>query len=794
MTLPFCEEQPARRANGTSGAVECQTSDSLRFIAARARCLLWRAEIEDVNDRLDWKVYIPDEDAARRFLPVAEEGWPTYRIAWYESRLPEDQERTNVYGGQEIRAGRSYSQEFRCRRRDGEVRWLHEEVELETLAPGQWRAVGICTDITERKRAEERLRRVLSSAECLLWHGTVVEIDGELDWRIEMWDEDASQRFLPLDVPPGEPYSEVWYLSKPQEDRDRMAQIGNHAIRAGKSRYAQEFRCLQRDGQVRWFWEDVDVQPDGPGRWQLVGVCTDITERKRAEEAIWESEEQLRVMWENSLVAMRLTDGDGTMLMVNEAFCQMAGLPRDALLGQPLSIIYPPEEAETVLRKYWQRFRDRAVPPHREAVMRLWNGKSGWFEFSHAFVECGQPLLLSIFRNATERREAEEALRRKEEQLRHSQKMEAVGRLAGGIAHDFNNMLAVINGYSDLLLQMAPGDSPLKTGLEEIHRAGERAASLTRQLLAFSRRQMLAPRELDMNEVVASLTRMLRRLIREDIELVTVLSPSLGPVKVDPGQVEQVLLNLVVNARDAMPAGGTLTIRTQNAVLEDSEALLQAEVRPGPYVMLSVADNGCGMTAEMASQIFEPFFTTKPIGQGTGLGLSTVYGIVKQSDGHIEVESEADRGTTFRVYLPRLEAACAAESPASSEEPPCGTETILLVEDEAMVRRLARQVLQARGYSVLEARDGEEALREYHAHEGNIDLVLSDVVMPAMSGPELLARLRQFRPDLKTLLMSGYADDDRLRQDLTLAGTELLRKPFLPETLARCVRDALDTG
>ncbi|HWT83147.1 MAG TPA: ATP-binding protein, partial [Candidatus Methylomirabilis sp.] len=335
--------------------------------------------------------------------------------------------------------------------------------------------------------------------------------------------------------------------------------------------------------------------------------------------------------------------------------------------------------------------------------------------------------------------------KRLEAQLRQSAKMEAVGRLAGGVAHDFNNLLTAILGYSDLMLERLPSDSQLHRYVREVKKAGDRAASLTRQLLAFSRQQVLAPQILNLNSVVADTQKMLRRLIGEDIELVTVADPSLGSVKVDPGQVEQVILNLAVNSRDAMPSGGQLTIETTNMDLtgqEDIGFVEPSNVKPGPYVLLSVTDTGCGMEAEVQSHIFEPFFTTKDKDKGTGLGLSTVYGIVQQSGGHIAVRSEPDRGTAFKIFLPRVAEACAeAKGHESASQPGKGSETILLVEDEAAVRELARMVLLAKGYSVLEAASGEEALQISEQHRGSIPLVVTDVIMPHMSGQEMARRL-----------------------------------------------------
>jgi two-component system, cell cycle sensor histidine kinase and response regulator CckA len=388
------------------------------------------------------------------------------------------------------------------------------------------------------------------------------------------------------------------------------------------------------------------------------------------------------------------------------------------------------------------------------------------------------------------------ARRRLEEQYRQAQKMEAVGQLASGIAHDFNNLLTVINGYADLLLQSLPPADSSQELLEEIRRAGERAAGLTRQLLAFGRRQVLAPRVLDLNAVAADTEAMLRRVIGEDVRLATVPGPGLWPVRADPGQVEQVLLNLAVNARDAMPTGGRLTIETRNVELDDEYALAHAGAHPGPHVLLAVSDTGCGMTDEVKARIFEPFFTTKGPGRGTGLGLATVYGIVTQSGGHLGVDSEAGAGTTFRVYLPRAEGPVGEPKAGSGAPAPRrGAETVLLVEDDPAVRALNRHVLAGCGYTVVEAGDGDEAWRAAVRHAGGpIHLLVTDVVMPGQGGRALAERLLERHPGLKVLYVSGYTDDAVVRHGVLREAMNFLQKPFTPTALAHRVREVLDRG
>jgi signal transduction histidine kinase/CheY-like chemotaxis protein len=378
-------------------------------------------------------------------------------------------------------------------------------------------------------------------------------------------------------------------------------------------------------------------------------------------------------------------------------------------------------------------------------------------------------------------------------QLQQSQKMEAIGSLAGGVAHDFNNILTAILGYTEMVLaRLKPGDA-IREDLDAVHKAGEKAASLTRQLLAFSRRQLMQPKVLDLNSIVRELDKMLRRLIGEDVELSTHLAPDLGCVKVDPSQIEQVIMNLVVNARDAMPKGGKLRIATANAEWDPTRGSVLPEPERKPFVMLSVSDDGCGIARELVDHIFEPFFTTKTKGNGTGLGLATVYGIVKQSGGDITVHSELGRGTTFKIYLPRVAGDLALEATSQCDPPQRGSEGILLVEDDQGVRDLARRVLEGSGYNVLAACDGMEAIQVCDRTPG-IRLLLTDVVMPKMSGRELVERLTAAHPDIKTLYISGYTDDTTVRHGVLENDIPLLQKPFSPETLVRAVREVLDTA
>jgi signal transduction histidine kinase/ActR/RegA family two-component response regulator len=402
-------------------------------------------------------------------------------------------------------------------------------------------------------------------------------------------------------------------------------------------------------------------------------------------------------------------------------------------------------------------------------------------------------LLQAALREIAQKERAEALLRKTEAQLRHSQKMEAVGRLAGSIAHDFNNLLSVIISHSDLLLEDLKPVDPIRPDIESIRSAGERAATLTRQLLAFSRQQVLSPRIVDLNQAVQETEKMLHRLLGEDILLVTRLDRSLFKVKVDPGQIDQVIMNLAINARDAMPQGGKLTIETQNVSLDQTYAAEHLGVTPGPYVMLAVSDTGIGMDQETQARIFEPFFTTKDVGKGTGLGLSTVFGIVQQSGGAIWVYSEPGKGATFKLYLPKADETEIEAAEVAAPATLHGIETILLVEDQDEVRQVARQALHRYGYHVIEASNAGEALLACEQHPRAIHLLLTDVVMPMMSGREIAERLLRIRPELKVLFMSGYTENAIVHHGILDSGIAYLQKPLVPEALARRVREVLDT-
>jgi len=556
-----------------------------------------------------------------------------------------------------------------------------------------------------------------------------------------------------------------------------------------------EYRILHRDGEYRWFEDRRQLlyNPDG-SLDHVDGLLLDISEQKRVEKELRASNEALNALIESSPLAIMAIDKQGYVTLWNPASEKMFGWTKEEAIGR-LNPVVPEENIAE-----FHSIRDRVLREGGFSAMELERQKKGAvpieISLSTAPMRDAQGNItgiMSVMEDITERKRIEEALRQSEERFRQAQKMEAVGRLAGGVAHDFNNLLTAIRGYSDLLLLRLDACSPYRKDVEEIHKAGERASTLTQQLLAFSRKQVLQPKVLDLNEVVAGMEEMLGRMIGENIDLITVLRPDLWNVKVDKGQLEQVVMNLVVNAQDAIDGRGKVTVETANVYLDDDYVSLHSVVTPGAYVMLAVSDTGSGMDEETTSRLFEPFFTTKEKGKGTGLGLSTVYGIVKQSDGYIWVYSEPNQGSVFKIYFPRHESPTSVEDPERvPADSPRGHETILLVEDEVLVRVLVRDVLTGHGYSVLEAKDGADAMGIAVSHRGPIHLMIADVVMPNMGGPEVAVSLAPLLHDMKILFMSGYTDEAIAQRGILRPGTSFLQKPFRLDSLLRKVREVLD--
>ena len=499
--------------------------------------------------------------------------------------------------------------------------------------------------------------------------------------------------------------------------------------------------------------------------------------------------------------AVITTDTDGRVTFMNPVAEALTHWTRQEALGLPVAQVYTTVDSaagvpfESPIARALREGTASAVADRAMLVTR--HGDHLPVDDNAAPIRDARKQVrgaVLVFRDVSERHHAQEEARKAAAQMRQALRMEAIGRLAGGVAHDINNLMTVVVGCGDLLLGELPAEHPHRQLVTDLKDAGDRAVAMATQLLAFGRKQMLVPAVASLNDIIERTQQMLRRVIREDIRVVCDLSPTLGRVKIDPGQMEQVLVNLALNARDAMPEGGTLTLSTCDVTFSERSPDRAPEVRPGPYVTLTVADTGTGMDPLTRAHIFEPFFTTKPSGKGTGLGLATVYGIVKQSDGYIYVRSEVGTGTTFTIYLPQVADEATPPPPVESTVQPRGTETVLLVEDDDGVRAIARLILQKSGYTVLEATDGAEALRLYERHERHIDLLLTDAVMPNMGGRALAERFTAARPGVRVLFMSSYTPDDSLRLGVRNQQAAFLQKPFTAGTLTRKVRQVLDDG
>jgi two-component system cell cycle sensor histidine kinase/response regulator CckA len=628
-------------------------------------------------------------------------------------------------------------------------------------------------------RSEERFRQLAENIDEIFWMADAA--DGRILYLNPSYEQVWGRSCQSLQ---SQPYS--FLDSVHPADRARVSAALEQKKRGAHT--SEEYRIVRPDGSIRWVWDRAFPVRDSHGQfYRIAGITADITDRRRTEEALRETTQTLQALVQAAPVAITILDLEGKVRLWNPAAECILGWSEAESVGQPLPWLQSDSLGDSggLLSTVLQ-----GQTIHRmESKCRREDGILVEVSLSAAPLRDTAGTLLGalvLLMDLTEQK-------RLEDQLRQAQKMEAVGQLAGGVAHDFNNLLTIITGYSHILLaDLKPGDSTLEF-LEQIKLAGERAASLTRQLLAFGRKQTLQVQVLDLNTLVCNIEKMLRRLIGEDIVVVIEQDPLLGQVQADPGQLEQVLLNLAVNARDAMPRGGTLTLTTTNVELDDAWAQGQPEVVPGYYVQIAVRDTGTGMSTETMGRIFEPFFTTKEVGKGTGLGLATVYGIVKQSGGHIEVDSELGQGSTFRIYLPRFERAD-SESRAqdSPSDIPRGKETVLLVEDEENVREFIHHSLRLSGYTVLRAGSGQEALKLCEEHKGDIDLLVTDVIMPHMNGRELAERAVTVQQDLSVLYISGYTDNILDNHGILAPGTAFLHKPVTPRTLAKKVREVLD--
>lgn len=550
--------------------------------------------------------------------------------------------------------------------------------------------------------------------------------------------------------------------------------------------YDEEYRIIRPDGAVRWVHDRAFPIRDAAGQvYRIAGIAEDVTAQRQDREDLL----LLAAAIEHTGEGVIITDADGTILYVNPAFEKTTGYTRDAAIGQNPRLLKSGQQDPAFYREMWstllagETWRGRWVNRRRDGELYTQDSvitpiRSGGGRITH---------MVAVFRDVSDSL-------RLEEQFRHAQKMEAIGRLAGGVAHDFNNLLTAIKGHAQFALHALDGADHAREDVEAIASEADRAHTLTRQLLAFSRQQVSEPRVLDVGDLLRGAERMLRRLIGENIELVISLGSKPGRILADPNQMEQVLVNLAINARDAMPEVGTLTLEARVIDAADHPARGGGDVDDnGGFVRLRVSDTGTGIDSRIIDRNFDPFFTTKPAGKGTGLGLSTVYGIVKQAGGHVFVESGPGAGSTFEIVLPHAAGEVAA--PVPLDEPrrePTGDETLLVVEDDTRVRSLVRRALQLAGFRVIEAADGDQAIAAFQQENGAIDLLLTDVVMPRMGGRQLAARLRTTRPDLKVLFMSGYAENEMARHGILQPGADFIEKPFEPRELQRRVRQVLD--
>jgi two-component system cell cycle sensor histidine kinase/response regulator CckA len=674
-------------------------------------------------------------------------------------------------------------------RRDGSQVWMN--LVFTALRDEAGRLLGfaeIARDLSERRAAEEAVRQSEARLAGIVSSAMDAIISVDADQRIVVFNAAAEAMFR---IPAAEALGTHVSRFIPEHARETHdGHASRYVARGGTSRAAAapaRVHAVRADGEE--FPIEATLSHVRAGEQTLATVIVrDVTERLRAEEALRHSEALLRSVLEGVTEGIFLKDMDGRYVLVNAAGARMMRAPAARLVGRTnvelwgAEIAHRLEEPERQVRETGETVTQEVREVGSDGRPRVFaNTLAPYLDPSGQIAG-----VLGVAREITDQRALEE-------QFRQAQKMEAVGQLAGGVAHDFNNILMAVGGHVQLLLRRTPEDDPARWSLEEIRKGTTRAAALTGQLLAFSRRQVLRPRVLDLNAVVEGMVPMLERLIGADVELVTRLDHGIGTVRADPSQLEQVLMNLAVNARDAMPEGGVLVVSTDEARLTATDAARAAYLVPGPYVVLTVTDTGHGMEPATLERIFEPFFTTKEAGRGTGLGLATVYGIVKQSGGYVWADSVPGKATTFRVYLPRESVPATAEPEApAAPAPRRGTETVLLAEDEPSVRALAATVLRDAGYTVVEAANGADALRAAEGHEGPVHLLLTDLVMPGMGGRELARRLREARPGLPVVFMSGYAEEVAPGRGRPEPGAAYVQKPIAPDELARRVRQALD--
>jgi len=774
-------------------------------------------EWDIVDDTLLW---FGDIDRALGFEP----GEISQTIAAWIGRIhPEDLERMSDAVELHRTSTDPIHYEYQIQRKDGSWRiWDDRGVPVldEEGKPRKW--IGVCTDITRRRRSEalqgslRDLALNLSAAGgldealtiCLQTAISVSQADSG-----GIYLADPSSHALDLVVASGlsEEFVEAGAYHAADSPQAAAVQAGN-AIYASTEELPPFLDSVQQQEGLKAL-AVIPILNEGriiacinvashtrrtvPHRVRMAlemmaSQIGSTIARALAQERMYEQQEMFRALAENSIDTIMRFDRNHRHLYINPIVESQTGIPAEQFLGKTHAELGFPVHLTTL----WEESIDqvfRTGDPHRvefELPSGIW---LDWQLVPEFAADGGVAAVITSARDITERKEAEAERTHLEEKLHHSQKMEAIGLLAGGVAHDFNNVLCAIQGNAELTRRILSDGDPLRQAMDEIVSASERAAALTRQLLAFSRKQVIEPKVINLSQLIESLHKMLVRLIGEDILLRTVPQPKLGMVFVDPGQVEQIVLNLAINARDAMPNGGELHIETADVTLDDEYCVKHPTATPGDYVTLAVSDTGSGMSAAVRERVFDPFFTTKQTGQGTGLGLATVYGIVEQHGGRIEVHSEPGEGSSFEVFFPRATSDVGAEDRAEFHEPATGQETVLIVEDEEMVLNLAARLLESYGYDVLAAGSGSDALAVVEQHEGTIDLLLTDVVMPMMNGAELADALTEKRPGLKVLFTSGYTQDVIAKHGVLGEGVHFIAKPYSLDSLAAKVRQVLDT-
>jgi PAS domain S-box-containing protein len=754
-----------------------------------------QAIVDNTNDIIasydrDFRLLVFNEacrDVFFRFTGVELRlGMTTYDL------FPKEQQNFWIANNARVLTGKPFSAQFSMSWADGTKRFyesffnpIRRDNEI----------VGFSTftrDISERRRAEEALRESEANLQAIIESTDDIVASYDRDIRLLVYNQacsNAYQRVFGAELHPGMHTLDLF----PKEQRS-FWQENNARVLAGEA-FSVEFSERATDGSLQFF--ESMFSPIRRAQ-EIVGFSTftrDITERRRTEEALRENEKRFRLLVQNSNDVIEILDPNGKPSYISDQITRILGYQPKELVGVSGFDYLHPDDRQTVTEIFTEGLKQPGAV--RKAEFRFRHKDGNWVDIEA--VGCNlmhdpaiQGIVLNI-RDVTERIRAEREQKKLQDQLQQAMKMEAIGRLAGGIAHDFNNLLTGMSGNVQLALMDLKPDNPLAETLREIGKAADSAATLTRQLLAFSRKQLIEPKLVDLNEMITSTHKMLKRLIGEDIELHVLPGKNLGAVKIDRAQFEQILVNLAINARDAMPNGGQLTIEAANVELDEGYCHTHADARLGRFVMLAVSDTGIGMNDEVKAHLFEPFFTTKEKGKGTGLGLATIYGTVKQAGGSIEVYSEAGKGTAFKIYLPRMEAhAGNIEKSRSLAEMPRGSETVLLVEDEEMVRHLAIRVLRRLGYEILHAGSGGDALAAAKQYAAPIHLLFTDVVMPGMNGRQLSERIAAIHPETKVLYSSGFTENAIAHHGVIDEGLNFIGKPYTPHSLAKAIRAALD--